>query len=163
MFDRLFHGELRLLASRHGWEDQRTGEMISSNALNLYQFSYYHVLPKTCPRHGVVMQLQPLSSEIQNWKALCGQQVFQEGSAKCALPSGSGHILDAEMQDGMLTLRVSLSQGRFSTDAEDGNIILGDADLGRPLNLRCTGSYSYKEYLSANPCRPSWYCRSLRH
>ena len=143
-----------LLASRHGWDDPRTGERIPSNELNLYHFSYYHILPKTAPRMFLVMQ--PLSSQISNWKALCGQQVVQ-GKAG-ALPTGVATILRASEADGLLTLAISLKQGRFSSEL--GSLMLGDMELGKLLRIDCVDSFSYKEFLSSTPCLPTWYCRS---
>lgn len=147
-----------LLASRHGWDDPRTGARISSNELNLYHFSYYHILPKTAPRQGILLQVQPLSpvSPISSWRALCGQQILQ---GRADLPSGVGTILRAHHEaDGSVTICVSLKQGRFSSNEELGNIMLGDMELGKVSRIDSHDSFSYKEYLSSAPCLPAWYC-----
>ena len=150
-----------LLASRHGWDDPRTGARISSSDLNLYHFSYHHILPKTAPRQGILLELKPLPSQISNWNALCGQEVIQGHSG--ALPSGVGTILRAETKpDGSLLLCVSLMQGRFSSNDELGSIMLGDMNLGLLSRIECRDSFSYKEYLSREPCPPRWYCSALR-
>lgn len=146
-----------LLASRHGWDDPRTGRRIESNTLNLYHFSYYHILPKTAPKTGLLLRMEPLKSQLLHWRALCGQQIFQQ-SDKMTLPSASATILRADMDGDVLTVCVALSQGRFTTHAEDGNIMLGDAPLGKLQSMECLNSFSYKEYLSLTPCKPTWYC-----
>ena len=148
-----------LLASRHGWEDPRTGMKVSSSILNLYHFSYYHVLPKTAPQAGLLLEVQPHTSQIHHWRSLCGQQISQQTGRPAELPSACGTILRADLQNGVLTICVRLTQGRFASEA--GAILLGDAELGSLLRVECQNSCSYKEYLSPTPCKPTWYCPVL--
>ena len=153
-----------LLESRHGWADQRNGERVATTALNLYHFSYYHILPKTVLPGKLLLKLQWSASGSGSIPRK-GQQVCQL-DGRAALPGAVGIIMHAEVSpegevNGALTLYIRLTRGRFTTNVDDGNIFVDEVDYGMPQDVRCQNSFSYKELLSSAPCRPTWYCQSL--
>ena len=144
-----------LLESRHGWIDQISGKRISTNDLNLYHFSYHHILPTTAP--GLVLKLRP-SAAVSLPQP--GQQIIQHGAnPDASLPAGCGTVIEVEeCEDGEIEVTVQLSQGRFSTNSADGSVFIEASDFGLPHQLLCDHTFSYKEWLSSEPCRPLWYC-----
>jgi len=151
-----------MLESRHGWADQRTGERVPTAALNLYHFSYHHILPKTAPPGQLTLTLPWIASGSVSIPRK-GQQVHQVNE-HAALPNASAFVTHTEVSgnssdsDGTLTLHLRLTKGRFTSSPDDGIICADDSDLGVPIEVVCQNSFSYKELLSSEPCRPTWYC-----
>ena len=154
-----------MLESRHGWADQRTGERVPTAALNLYHFSYHHILPKTAPPGQLTLTLPWRASGSVSIPRK-GQQVHQVNE-HAALPNASAFVTHTEVSgnssesDGTLKLHLRLTKGRFTSSPDDGSICADDSDFGVPIEVVCQNSFSYKELLSSEPCRPAWYCRAL--
>ena len=94
-----------------GWTDAFTGAAISVATLDLYQFSYHHVLSQTAPPEGVLLQW-PFASLVTVPEI--GATVFQR-CPQMKLPRASGKVIstqrDSENGTEKLTLCVRLVQG----------------------------------------------------
>ena len=64
-----------------------TGEAISVEDVNLYQFSYHYILPQTAPREGLVLQWP--ASALEQDLVQVGAEVVQR-SAEMKLPRATG-------------------------------------------------------------------------
>ena len=100
-----------------GWTDAFTGETISVDTLNLYHFSFHHILPQTAPVGGVLLQW-PASLVLGKDLPEVGSEVHQK-SSQMKLSRAKGKVISAKVnaEDGieMLTLCIRLVQGQFVT------------------------------------------------
>ena len=98
-----------------GWTDAFTGATISADTLNLYHFSYHHILPQTAPIGGVLLQW-PASLVLGKDLPEVGSEVHQK-SSQMKLSRAKGKVISAKVdaEDGieMLTLCIRLVQGQF--------------------------------------------------
>lgn len=90
-----------------GWVDAMTGEAISVEDVNLYQFSYHYILPQTAPREGLVLQWP--ASALEQDLVQVGAEVVQR-SAEMRLPRATGKVLAVQMEseNGRATLNVTI-------------------------------------------------------
>ncbi|CAK8998889.1 unnamed protein product [Durusdinium trenchii] len=145
----------------HGWKDAHTGDVISEKKLNLYQFNYHYIMPKTAPQEGVLLQWP--ASCAKGLKALpkAGQEVCQRCSGM-ALPKARATVLRAqlEVEDDVekLNVWVCLLRGHFVNMSSE---VLFDEEDELPasdMSVIARNSISYKELLSSEACLPVWYC-----
>ena len=97
--------ELPLLC--RGWEDAVTGEKLLENDVNLYHFSYHYILPKTAPRDGFLLRLEPTS---QFDLPQVGEEVHQI-LPEMALPRARGVITSIARENDQVNIQVNLLQG----------------------------------------------------
>ena len=97
-----------------GWTDAFTGAAISVATMNLYQFSYHHVLSQTAPPEGVLLQWPEAPAPLAKDLPEIGSTVLQR-CPQMKLPRASGKVIrierDSENGVEMLTLYVRLLQG----------------------------------------------------
>jgi len=144
----------------HGWRDAMTGDRILPSDLNLYQFSYHYILPKTAPKEGIRLRIPWGEGKGNGEIPLPGQEV-QQVAAQYALPKASGTVLRADLHtdaDGeVLDVFVEMHQGRFTVGDADLTLS-GSAWAAPPLQVLCQTSISNTEFLSSAPCVAEWYC-----
>ena len=90
-----------------GWVDAMTGEAISVEDVDLYQFSYHYILPQTAPREGLVLQWP--ASALEQDLVQVGAEVVQR-SAEMRLPRATGRVLAVQMEseNGRAKLNVTI-------------------------------------------------------
>lgn len=127
------------------WVNPRTHAALQPKDVNLYHLNYCHICPSTAPRGIELRGLQP-GTYTQ------GQQVRQ------AQPKVA-HGLVMEATTGS-NVRVAIVRGWFGLPegGERWPITIGSACCGEPQEVLCPGSISYKELVSAAPCKPTWFC-----
>lgn len=139
-------GVLSLIRSAcvaESWTDTISGEYLTPEQVNLYQFNYNAICPLTVS--GSITLTGLMESDYS------AEQILKQYDTTGRLTALGVILVGVYGTD----VKIRLIRGNFS---ESSIILTEDGELcGRPKRVLCSESISYKELISATPTPPTWY------
>lgn len=142
------HALIRSLCNDEAWTDLMTGKALTPSKVNLYNFDYFVISPRTVPDGVVVCGLTH-----QQYKK---NQVLQQFNGDGKLIAEGRLLEDVEGEN----LHVRVAKGRFVSRNAHGELeaIIDGKPCGIPDHIDLHDSLSYKELISSEPTEPTWFC-----